>query len=93
MRNTMTDIPAVATHIAEDRGIWVLRVSCPYCDRMHRHGGGLVKAGPPSLGHRQSHCLAGEGGGYVLTPGPAGMPEPVDRRRRKGVHDVTGGRD
>ena len=83
--------PRVETYIAEDRGVWALSIQCPNCGRVHHHGGGLVTDGPPVLGHRAPHC--GGGGGYTLVAGPADMPEPVGRRRRKGVHDVTGSRN
>lgn len=50
-------------------------VACPYCGDRHIHGasdadGNLV------LGHRASHCLVGDGGGYFLVPGPPDMEKP-----------------
>ncbi len=37
---------------------WILEVSqCPYCAKVHFHGGGLVSE-PPALGPRLSHCLS-----------------------------------
>ena len=78
----MTDIPSVEACIVEDRGVWSIRIQCPRCGRVHRHGGGAITEGPPVLGHRLSHCPGG--GGYELVPGPPDMPKPVNRRRRKG---------
>ena len=35
---------------------WILEVAtCPFCHRLHQHGGGSTD-GPPSLGFRLSHC-------------------------------------
>ena len=41
---------------------WAIRVMCPYCGVVHKHGGGTV-AENPVLGERSSHCSRGE---YVL---------------------------
>ena len=71
MKGATTAVPNVEASIVEDRGVWVLRILCPRCGRVHHHGGGLVKDGPPTLGHRQAHCRDGGGGGYVLVSGPA----------------------
>lgn len=45
-------------------GTWTFRVRCPWCGRMHGHGGGT---GPlPYFGHRTADCDAL--GGYLLDP-------------------------
>lgn len=38
---------------------WVIRVRCPYCQRIHTHGGG-DKDGFIELGPRLAHCGAGD---------------------------------
>lgn len=47
---------------------WVLVVdTCPYCRRVHRHGGGDQIR--PAYGHRAAHCVSsGHGRGYWLEP-------------------------
>ena len=35
---------------------WILELRCPFCHRLHTHGGGSIDH-PPALGHRLSHCL------------------------------------
>jgi hypothetical protein len=35
---------------------WVLELRCPFCAKVHSHGGGSIDH-PPALGHRLSHCL------------------------------------
>ncbi|MFD7968578.1 hypothetical protein [Streptomyces clavifer] len=47
---------------------WVLVIdTCPYCRRVHRHGGGDQLR--PSYGHRAAHCgSAAIGRGYWLEP-------------------------
>ena len=34
---------------------WVLELTCPFCAKVHTHGGGSTDH-PPSLGPRLSHC-------------------------------------
>lgn len=41
--------------------VWTVKVRCPYCGSIHKHGGGNSKK--PFLGHRSSHCARGE---YVM---------------------------
>jgi hypothetical protein len=41
---------------------WRIRVLCPFCGKVHSHGGGDV-TGKPTLGQRGAHCGRGE---YIL---------------------------
>jgi hypothetical protein len=53
-----------------DGTVWLLKVRCPYCDRIHTHGGGTDRTEVADfLGHRVSHCerTDPDGVGYVLT--------------------------
>ena len=38
--------------------IWSVKVGCPFCRKVHKHGGGYVTE-KPNLGHRGSHCGLG----------------------------------
>jgi len=42
---------------------YTLKIKCPYCSKVHSHGGGPSKDAP-ILGHRGSHC--GVLGGYNI---------------------------
>jgi len=47
---------------------WVLTVAkCPYCHRLHQHGGGSTDD-PPALGPRLSHCVTQSPRDYELIP-------------------------
>jgi hypothetical protein len=36
---------------------WILEIPrCPFCKKVHNHGGGSIDHAP-ALGHRLSHCL------------------------------------
>lgn len=37
-------------------GVWIIRVRCGYCDRIHTHGGGEAEI-PDIGGHRCAHCV------------------------------------
>jgi hypothetical protein len=39
--------------------IWRVAVACPFCPRMHHHGGGPATE-EPVLGTRSAHCGKGE---------------------------------
>jgi len=57
-------------HRGKSAWAWVV-LSCPYCGKEHRHGGGRLEDDPYRLlGHRSAHCLnhSGSEAGYVLTP-------------------------
>jgi len=64
-------VQAKATYI---RGMWDLKIKCPYCSKEHSHGGGIGVE--PEYGHRASHCSfseeqakdAGSFAGYILIP-------------------------
>ena len=63
------NIPVVADRIdINHRGIRTVRVSCPFCCRVHSHGWPSSDLQP---GHRRAHCLAGT---YTIT---------IRRRRRR----------
>ncbi len=36
---------------------WILELRCPFCSKVHTHGGGSIDH-PPALGFRLSHCLS-----------------------------------
>jgi len=38
---------------------WAIKIRCPYCKAIHKHGGGN-STGIPYLGSRASHCSSGE---------------------------------
>jgi hypothetical protein len=46
-------------------GAWLLTIRCPYCSKLHTHGGGDAEQ-PPSFGVRVSHCLDGNQGPYDI---------------------------
>lgn len=43
------------------KSVWTLAVKCPFCEKLHKHGGGIGET--PSFGHRVAHCGRG---GYQL---------------------------
>lgn len=49
-------IPVLSLLPAET--FWRIVVRCPYCDKLHRHGGGDL-SGEPNLGHRGAECGRG----------------------------------
>ena len=70
----LPEAPPVAYATAtRGRECWGLTIAfCPFCGRVHRHGGGDGPA--PVFGHRVAHC--GTGGmvaSYVLLPAPGGV--------------------
>ena len=84
----MTTLPAthhpdVPTHAewSDDGQYWALSLLCPYCGRVHHHGGG--DDSEPDYGHRSTHCLTGSHPDYHLIPGPPDMPKPRSRGRRR----------
>ena len=54
------DCPKVEVHIRpsiRDR-FWILEIPrCPFCAKVHTHGGGSIDHSP-ALGYRLSHCLS-----------------------------------
>jgi hypothetical protein len=55
----MTTAPVVKLSSQKDRRgtIWLLQVRCPYCAKVHTHGGGTSRTRVKSyLGPRVSHC-------------------------------------
>ena len=51
----------------EEDGSWDIRVKCPYCNEIHKHGGG--KGDKPDGGHRHAHCLVNteeSAAGYII---------------------------
>ncbi len=76
----MTALPAihpdVPTHAEwPERGkYWALSLLCPFCGRVHHHGGG--SDADPEYGHRVPHCLTRGNPNYRLIPGPPEMPKP-----------------
>lgn len=82
----MTIPEALVVRLDSGRGlhgtVWLLEVWCPYCAKVHTHGGGGDRTLVADfLGHRVSHCtrsdLAGGRGGHVhtYTPWPRLLPE------------------
>jgi hypothetical protein len=59
IRDTADDAcPKVATTVRpsiRDR-FWILELRCPFCAKVHTHGGGSIDHSP-ALGHRLSHCV------------------------------------
>lgn len=56
-------IPDAKVLAVEDRnGVWSIRAHCPFCERVHMHGGGSTDQNP-DLGSRVADC---RGGTYVL---------------------------
>ena len=45
--------------IKKQNKIWRVIVTCPFCHKTHRHGGGEL-TGEPILGQRGSHCGRGD---------------------------------
>jgi hypothetical protein len=74
-------VPATAVWSARS-GIWSLTVErCCFCGKRHHHGG---NDGPePDLGARQSHCITGEGGAYILIEAPESIEARAQRRGRR----------
>ncbi len=71
-RETTCDPPTVEARCAWDgrSRYWKVTISCPYCGKIHWHGGG---DGPkPDLGHRNAHCVNDRGvDGYILVTAEA----------------------
>jgi hypothetical protein len=56
--------PIVIATAHRVRGVWIIKVICPYCGGKHTHGGG---DGPvPHVGHRIAHCRDGTTRGYFI---------------------------
>lgn len=73
------DVPTFAEWSARSN-VWALLITCPYCHRVHMHGGGH---GPePDYGYRATHCLEIGNPDYRLVPGPPDMPRPKRQGRR-----------
>lgn len=65
-------VPAIL-HRARHGYSW--RVTCPYCGKIHHHGGGPLDQDPRALlGHRLAHCGAADG--YVLVASGSIPPQP-----------------
>ena len=47
-------------------GIWTLTVVCPFCGKVHHHGGGHFDE--PMLGGRVPHCDKAADGQYEIIP-------------------------
>jgi hypothetical protein len=54
-----------ALTIAPARTCWSLKVRCPFCDKIHKHGGGKLYY-LPVLGSRCAHCFKGTY--YIIPP-------------------------
>ncbi len=63
----MPDPVAPLIKVDETGKIRILHVKCPYCNKVHKHGGDYV-INPPLLGHRGRHCSSndGKGNGYYI---------------------------
>jgi hypothetical protein len=54
------NIPLVVIDEIKNTGlVWKIKVTCPYCKKQHKHGGGLVNA-EPYFGTRAADCHLGE---------------------------------
>jgi len=62
-------IPVLSLYPCET--FWRVVVRCPFCDKLHRHGGGDL-SGEPNLGHRGAECRKGS---YTIIFDPAAMNE------------------
>jgi len=58
---------AQVVSLKSNNTIWNIRVLCPFCGGIHKHGGGYVTS-KPTLGERGSHCGRGS---YILRVDPA----------------------
>lgn len=60
----MPDAIVTEVRVSWDRlnyGVRMLRVACPFCGKVHTHGGGIEGQEPlEPLGSRVSHCHRGE---------------------------------
>ncbi|MBQ0986373.1 hypothetical protein KBZ10_18020 [Streptomyces sp. F63] len=67
MDQNSNDIPTVTPSVARSwDGTWLLMVRCPWCTKLHTHGGGDGDQ-PGRFGARVSHCRDGNQGAYVIT--------------------------
>jgi hypothetical protein len=51
--------------IREKTGQWTLIIKCPFCGKIHTHGGG--KSDKPEMGARQPHCPIYSSDQYNIT--------------------------
>ncbi|MGI5134619.1 MULTISPECIES: hypothetical protein [unclassified Streptomyces] len=72
----MNDTPQVKPTTARSwDGVWLLTVRCPFCTKLHTHGGGDGDA-PARFGGRISHCKTGDQGVYeIVDPAAASNEE------------------
>ena len=69
MLGATADHPEVLCVAIRGRDFWLLEFRCPWCGRVHTHGGGPLE-GAPDGGSRVSHChAAGAPAGYDLVVG------------------------
>jgi len=71
-------------------GVRILSIRCPYCGKIHTHGGGPVNLAP-CLGHRLSHCtdkMQRPNDGYFLTD-PAGRCSEAGSAPIAGAHHAN----
>ena len=75
-----TVLYAFAT-LRQGREGWSWRIQrCPFCSKVHSHGGGNAKEDPLTfLGHREPHCAVQPPGSYALTDRPELQGLEVDR--------------
>lgn len=76
------DDPEVPAYVERHERQWLLYIQCPLCGDLHSHGGGMADRAP-SYGHRVSHCITEDSGGYWLVPGDPLMPKPKALPRRE----------
>lgn len=66
MGQTYDDIPTVTPRVARSwDGTWLLMIRCPWCGKLHTHGGGDGEE-PGRFGARISHCRTGDQAVYII---------------------------
>ncbi len=66
IENSLPRVPVtIRRSIGHRDPIWILELTCPFCHRLHQHGGGVISE-PPALGHRVAHCTNRHSAGYEL---------------------------
>jgi len=82
-------IASLKWHKDGESSVWLVRVTCPFCGAVHKHGGGNNPAGP-DLGHRVADCGRG---GYdiiygkqveILPVTPGGQSRPRNKAEGRG---------
>jgi len=67
----MNDPKIPALSVYPSTTFWRIVVRCPFCDKIHRHGGGDLTS-EPNLGHRGAECGRGS---YTIFLDPVAMNE------------------